>query len=396
MSNPSWARETFTLPTISSSDLSGQASGPLNPALPGTILDVDGFDIELVFVPSSNLGSSSFELLSMEGPETSAGTAATRISYDAASFSWNVVVRGASESGLQIVALAAGSQIARSGDTMKVRLTWFPARGKASLGLWVNGNATALKTTTPATTSVGAPTSLYLGRTIANTNQLPAQWKSFKAIPAYASGFSTPSAEIVILGDSICSCLIQDSYSNTPAPGTKIYTAGEYASRRGIATIAVPGHTISQQLTTWNNSRFVKDGKVRAVIIQVGVNDVNAGTGISTLRTDYQALVNKIRSDCPNVKIIISKMTPAKGYASTAANHTAFLALNDSIAGLSSPITGVDARVTSHYDAMCTSVVDFLDAALETTGNDHIHPNAAGGLIMANAWRTALVAQGIL
>ncbi len=395
MPTPSWCVASVNPPSVLSADYSGGASGALNPALPGTIIREGGFDIELVFVPTSNLGGSDFELLAMEGPETAAGTAATRIWYDATTGGWNVTVGGVFRGSLSLAGLGDATQVARTGDRMKARLAWWPSHGLASFELEVNGCRTTRTTQTPTATAVGEPTSLYLGRTIAGGSTLPAQWHSLKTVPIYASAHTRP-AEIVLVADSMFASLTLAQYSSSNSIGSLIYTAGEYASRRGVACMAYPGHSILQQTAAWTASRFPGDGMVRAVVIQLGINDVITGRTISECRTDYQALVDLIAADCPQAAIIVCSMPPCKGYAAIAAAFSVFQGLNTSIAGGASPITGVDARVTSHYPLMCTGVADFLDAALDVSSPDYLHQNNAGRLINVAPIRAALVTAGVL
>lgn len=394
MSGPGWAVRSVEVPALLEVDLSQEASGALNPALPGTLVTNGGFDFELVFIPSENLGASSFEVLSMEGPETAAGTPATRILYDAPTATWNVVLLGIIQSDLQLGTLTSSNQVARAGDEVRLRLSWWPTHGLASFEASVNGLRTTRKAQVPGATLMREPTSLYLGRTVAGTSLMPAQWMSFKSVPLFASAYTRP-AEVVFVGDSMLASLTLEQFGSTNAVGALLYTATEYASRLGVASLAYPGHTIAAQLASWDASRFVGDGLVRAVVIQLGLNDIITGRTLVQCRADYQALVDTIATDCPDAHIVACVMPPCKGYPAIASNFATFTGLNESIAGTSVPITGIHTRISSHYAAMCTSVPDFLDAALQVPTPDDLHQNNAGRLINVAPIRAALVAAGV-
>lgn len=164
--------------------------------------------------------------------------------------------------------------------------------------------------------------------------------------------------------------------------------------------VAVPGHTIAQQLSAWNALTIVPSS-VGWVGIQIGLNDLDPAEAASVAIARLQNLVNKVRADIGERRIILlSQMIPCRQrlidiYGSTNGPiaHQKWVAMNAAIAGIGpSPITGVNVRVTSHV-ALLDDGAGNLKATYDT--GDHIHPNTAGRQIYADAWAAALARIGI-
>ncbi|RST30168.1 SGNH/GDSL hydrolase family protein [Sphingomonas ginkgonis] len=166
--------------------------------------------------------------------------------------------------------------------------------------------------------------------------------------------------------------------------------------------LAVAGNTIAQQRAALDASSAAA-GAVW-LVIQVGHNDLDS-TLKSTLQliTEYQSLVDAARAKmAPGAKILAAKLTPAKlrymaAYPDGAASQQMAMDLNASIAGTPNPgfpaITGVDGRITSHYDSLNDGSGN-LAAAYDS--GDHIHENGDGRAIIGAAWTAALNALGVL
>lgn len=163
--------------------------------------------------------------------------------------------------------------------------------------------------------------------------------------------------------------------------------------------IATPGDTILGQTTKFNNSS-VDHAQYDVVIIQIGLNDLNPSSSISTSQTitNYQAMINTVRSKISlSAKIYIGKMLPCKqrlldiyGAENGLLSQQRWLDINDAIMNT---ITGVDGRIDSH--------VPILDDGFGTIKayyqvGDSIHPNALGRQIIATAWRNKLIADNVL
>ena len=105
-------------------------------------------------------------------------------------------------------------------------------------------------------------------------------------------------------------------------------------------------------------------------------------------------LVDTVRADIGSAPVLIAQMTPARQRlmdiygAQGSAAQDKWLAINAAIAGQgATPVTGVDARITTHVAAMDDGT-GALAADFDT--GDGIHPNTAGRQLIADAWRTGL------
>jgi hypothetical protein len=164
---------------------------------------------------------------------------------------------------------------------------------------------------------------------------------------------------------------------------------------------AKSGDRIADQLTAWNN--LTDKTALKAVIVQIGLNDVRGrvGQNLATsaqVITDYQNLIDTINGAKPSgCRVYVSGLTPCKTWLDGTTNPTAAYAawqdLNTAIAGGgATPITGVDGRITSHVAAL-SGAGDTLDAKYNM---DDVHENNEARFIIAQAWRTALEAGGLL
>lgn len=164
-------------------------------------------------------------------------------------------------------------------------------------------------------------------------------------------------AEGAILGDSIM------AENNVPvgtgpqqaAVGALIYTESEAQARAGIYSISHAGDTVANQKTAWLASPMHTRGTIlQWIIIQVGINDILAGTSSSTVITSLQDLVTTIAADAPQATIFMGQMTPCKTYldSQNAAFYARWQAVNTAISN--GTITGIT-PVTSHIALMESS-----------------------------------------
>lgn len=205
---------------------------------------------------------------------------------------------------------------------------------------------------------------------------------------AYPFDAVAPSTldQLIILGDStIAAFLGQNSVGS--------YLS--YAGAGGVVSLAVPGDTINNQRTAWRAGNRLR---ADIVCVQVGLNDTNPAEAASVAIARLQALVTQINSDCPNARIMIGTMTPCRqrlidlyGGTDGPIAYQKWLDINEAIAGNGgTPITGVDARATSHTTALNDGSGN-LAAAYEISGtDDHIHENNAGRQIIAAAWQAQI------
>jgi methionine-rich copper-binding protein CopC/lysophospholipase L1-like esterase len=204
----------------------------------------------------------------------------------------------------------------------------------------------------------------------------------------------TPCAGLV-LGDSTIA-----GYAPYTAVADFIYTPQQTSAGWQVTSIAVPGHTIYNQKTTY----LATPGRttVDYTIAQIGLNDMNPGEAASVAIARLQDLVNTINANKkPGSLTIISTMLPCKqrwmdGYGTVNGPiaQQKFLDMNEAIKGNGpNPISGVDYRVSAHT-LLLDDGAGNLNPIYDT--GDHIHENNAGRQVIASAWRDALVALGLL
>lgn len=389
MTRPAWAVESDDEPTIQDIDLTGVAAGKYQLPSPGTIVDVDGFAIEMEWSPSAAMDASDFYAWTLD---TADGNAAVTAIYQAATGTWSFTVRNSATVVLSILANQDGSlsntnMLAKAGDVMRIRFWYFPRRGICGARLWVNGVAAMAKTAAASGAVIPAPSAVYLGSNRGSvTGEIVGQLRRFRVLRA-AAILTDAHAEIVIIGDST-SAALQAAFSQK-ATHTALYTSGQYTTRRGIAVLAVPGENIAEQTTRWQACRYRGDGLVVAVVIDVGINSADDSVSGATMISQYQALVDDVAANNPNAKIVICETVPCKGYLG-ALKWAELQTLNAAITG--SGITGVDARVAS--PAALNDGTGNLAAAYDY--GDHVHPPDAGRALRCAAVKTALQSLAVL
>lgn len=172
-------------------------------------------------------------------------------------------------------------------------------------------------------------------------------------------------------------------------------------SRVGVG-IATPGDTIAGQKSKWL-AQTIDPALVGWVVVQIGLNDMNptGGTTASKIAA-LQDLINTIRTSIGSTKkLLIAKMLPCRqrwidiyGATNGALAQQRWVDVNAAIAGEgSTPITGVDARITAHVPLMDDGNGNLK--AIYDTG-DKIHPNLAGRQLMADEWKKAIWALGLV
>lgn len=192
--------------------------------------------------------------------------------------------------------------------------------------------------------------------------------------------------------------------------GTKAYALGDstvgiqfgnvvmdfVTSTKTKITLAVPGHTIAQQLAVWQATTIVPD-EVAWVVVQIGLNDLNPAEAAYPAIGRLQLLINTIRKGIGDRPLLVSQMVPCRqrmidmyGGTNGPIAWQKWLDINAAIAGEGpTPITNVDGRVTAHVPLLDDGSGNL--AAPYDTG-DHIHTNNAGRAINATAWADAVAA----
>ena len=186
------------------------------------------------------------------------------------------------------------------------------------------------------------------------------------------------SANVAFIGDSNVAMYL--SQFDTP------YFIPEVSSH----LLAISGNSIAQQRTRWNVAA-VDYASLDGVVVRVGLNDLSNGAETAAdVIARLQLLIDDINADTSE-PIVISQLTPCRD---ARPDYAKWQAVNEAIAGNGlSPITGVDARVTSHV-ALLDNGSGYLLAAYDT--GDGIHLNNAGRLIVATAEKAGLIAASVI
>jgi hypothetical protein len=200
------------------------------------------------------------------------------------------------------------------------------------------------------------------------------------------------------------SLAIGDSTVATYAGGNQIidylYTSDQTTQGWTATSIAVPGHTIAQQKTTYlataNRATF------DVTIVQIGLNDLDPSEAASVAIARLQDLITTINANKKvGSKILIATMLPAKqrlidvlGSTNGLIAQQKYLDINEAIKGNGgTPITGVDYRV-SHHTTLLNDGSGNL-AAIYDLG-DHVHENNAARTIIGHVWRDGLARLSLL
>jgi hypothetical protein len=281
-----------------------------------------------------------------------------------------------------------GSPAWRVGDELRWRVWYRPSTEQYGLRSAINGVVDWDVTGSTTGSALAAPS----GTVTVLADELIARFVA--QVP------TATQPEIVVLGDSTIG-----SWGREITVAHDIYTTDQRWTRPGIGMLAVIGDTAQGQQAKWDVSGpgeafWHPNPNLHAVIIEIGINNILLGDSEATARTRIQALIDDVHTTRPDVKIILAKMIPIKGYldanfgGSAAAMFTEWQNLNADVAG-SGPanFTSVDARITAHEATLNDGT-----GALKTLYDigDHLHENNDGRTIIAGVYKTALQSLGLL
>lgn len=183
--------------------------------------------------------------------------------------------------------------------------------------------------------------------------------------------------------------------------GVYVFTTADTAAGSTYFNQAVPGHTISDQLTVYR-----ADGNKSTydwIIVEIGLNDLSISNSAATTLGAYQRLIDTIRLySKAGAKILVSAMTPCRqrldtlyGGTNGPLSYQKWIDMNYAImGGGSNKITGVDYRINDHVAKLSDGDGRLL-WYYEGPG-DHIHENNAGRQVIGLTWRKALNDLGFL
>lgn len=191
-------------------------------------------------------------------------------------------------------------------------------------------------------------------------------------------------------------CCIGDStvaaYAGGTAVASLLFNQTEITKGYSCTNLAVPGHTINQQLTVWN--AFANKLDMDWIVVQIGLNDLNPADSLSSALGCYQNLINTINSTKrAGAKILLATMIPCKErlfdlYTTNGEiSYQKWLSINDAIMGGINSITSVDHRINEHTSLLNDGNGNLLP---QYDTGDHIHENTAAREIIASVWRDGL------
>ncbi len=132
--------------------------------------------------------------------------------------------------------------------------------------------------------------------------------------------------------------------------------------------------------------------KPDVILMQFGTNDVWNGVATQTILSAYDLVLTDFRAANPNVILFVAQITPLNP-AGCANCEKQAEALNAAIPAWA---TGQSTAASPVYVVNVWSAftaTTYLPSSTYTA--DGVHPNPAGGALVAQKWYDALVAQGI-
>lgn len=173
---------------------------------------------------------------------------------------------------------------------------------------------------------------------------------------------------VVVLGDSIAAGYGVDPSEAYPALlEEKIRSAGLHFT---VVNAGVSGDTTADGL---NRINWLLRRPIDVLVLELGGNDGLRGFPVSTIATNLQAIIDRVKQKFPNAQIVVVGMRmPANlGEAYTTAYKNIFPALAE-----------------KNHAALVPFLLEGVGGKPELNQPDHIHPTAAGHRIVAeNVWK---------
>jgi len=173
---------------------------------------------------------------------------------------------------------------------------------------------------------------------------------------------------IVVLGDSIAAGLGVDPSEAYPALlQQKINSAGLNFT---VVNAGVSGDTTADGL---NRINWLLRRPIDVLILELGGNDGLRGFPVSTIATNLQLIIDRVKQKEPHAQIVIAgmQMPPNLGQAYTAAYQNIFPAV-----------------AKQNHAALVPFLLEGVGGKPELNQPDHVHPTAAGHRIVAeNVWK---------
>jgi hypothetical protein len=352
-------------------------AGELAAAIVAGVLDVSG-TFQAPSGMAANLGA--FGNASGSGDfnifEGTTADGALKLRYDGATNQIRLYVRGVNVLTTDTSNPAAPTfQSWRQGNLVDWRIWYDPAGGARSMGIRISLRGCLGHDKTGA----GSGSALAALSSASAHGYNDTSWSVYPGHETYLNAPKSANvpARGIMLGDSIVAPRAKE-----PALGSLLGSSGV------VISLAQGGALVADQLATWQASQYRTANPVW-VYIQIGVNDVAAGTAAATILAGIQALVDDIAANSPSSKIIIGCITPCATYLSAAQDLVRIDVNTGIMGGGGSPITGVDARVDGYLTTMAAA-----GGALRNQ-LDQLHDNFAGRVKNAAPVALGIVASGV-
>jgi acyl-CoA thioesterase-1 len=193
---------------------------------------------------------------------------------------------------------------------------------------------------------------------------------AISAQPATNAAQKTASSAktIVVLGDSIAAGHGVEPAEAYPALlQEKITSAGLNFT---VVNAGVSGDTTADGL---NRINWLVRRPIDVLILELGGNDGLRGFPISTITTNLQMIIDRVKQKYPEAKIVIAgmRMPPNLGEVYTTAFRNIYPAL-----------------AKNNHAALVPFLLEGVGGKAELNQPDHVHPTAAGHRIVAeNVWK---------
>lgn len=234
--------------------------------------------------------------------------------------------------------------------------------------------------------ALAAVTSFWLGSNLGASGHASCLWTKLETHDAGAVPAFEP--EFVLLTDSIGAGAEVGSV-RCVVSGSNIYTVAESRTRAGIKALGVSGHKVEDQEAVWDASPHKGQPYVKAVLVQLGVNNLGAGLENDTVIAGrLQGLVDNIK--LAGHDVVLCTVTPCKSYLDSI-NGTAYGYWQDLNTAIMAGLTDVDATCDT-----VTPLNDGTDNLLNESNVDGVHPAKTNRYRMAQQWRGSFVALGHL
>ena len=185
--------------------------------------------------------------------------------------------------------------------------------------------------------------------------------------------FAVQSINLLPLGDSIT----YDGYYIAPLV-TQLTGTGY--SPTVIANEGHPGYTISgldAGIATYLNHPNVNAANTY-ILLMIGINDMaQTPPGPSAAALRLGQLISDIRTDAPLANVVVAQLTPANGYSASA--DAAVPQFNQDIVPVVQGF-GPSVRLVDMYTPFMPDPSPYMN------GPGNVHPNQAGGDLMAPVW----------